>query len=199
MSDKIFIFDTTLRDGEQSPGATMNTREKVRLARQLERLGVDVIEAGFPVASTGDFEAVQEIASAVEKCEVAGLCRCMPGDIERAWEAVKHAVRPRIHAFLATSDIHMEYKLNKSREEVLELTRSGVSLASSLCSNVEFSAEDASRSDPDFLVQVVQTAVDCGATVINIPDTVGYTLPEEFAGLIRHLRENVSGADQVVF
>lgn len=199
MSDKIYIFDTTLRDGEQSPGATMNTREKVRLARQLERLGVNVIEAGFPVASSGDFEAVREIASAVRECEVAGLCRCMPGDIERAWEAVKHAAHPRIHAFLATSDIHMEYKLNKTREQVLELVREGVSQAASLCSNVEFSAEDASRSDPDFLVQVVQVAVDCGATVINIPDTVGYTLPEEFAGLIRHLRENVSGSDKVVF
>ena len=199
MSDKIYVFDTTLRDGEQSPGATMNTREKVRLARQIERMGVDVIEAGFPVASTGDFEAVREIAETVKECEVAGLCRCTPGDIDLAWKAVKHAKRPRIHAFMATSDIHMEFKLNKTRDQVLELIKQGVSQAVSLCPSVEFSAEDASRSDPDFLVQAVQVAVDCGATVINIPDTVGYSQPEEFAGLIRHLKNEVKGSDNIIF
>ncbi len=199
MSDRIFIFDTTLRDGEQSPGATMNLREKVRLARQLEKLGVDIIEAGFPAASQGDFEAVQNIARAVKNCQVAGLARAVKSDIQTAWEAVKVAENPRIHTFIATSDIHMEYKLRKSREQVLEMTKEAVSFASSLCSTVEFSAEDASRSDWDFLVQVVDVAIKAGAKVINIPDTVGYAQPQEFARLIKYLLENVPDSDKAIF
>jgi 2-isopropylmalate synthase len=199
MSDRVYIFDTTLRDGEQSPGATMNTHEKVRLARQLERLGVDVIEAGFPAASQGDFESVAEIASAVKDCEVAGLCRSVKKDIDAAWGAVKLAANPRIHTFIATSDIHMKYKLGKSRDQVLEMTRDSVSYAAGLCSNVEFSAEDASRSEPDFLVKVVQTAIDAGAKVINVPDTVGYAQPQEYGELISYLLENVSNSHKAVF
>lgn len=199
MSDRVYIFDTTLRDGEQSPGATMNMREKVRLARQLERLGVDVIEAGFPAASQGDFESVAEIASAVKDCEVAGLCRSVKKDIDAAWGAVKSAAHPRIHTFIATSDIHMKYKLGKSREQVLEMTREAVSYAAGFCSNVEFSAEDASRSEPEFLARVVRTAIDAGAKVINIPDTVGYAQPREYGELISYLLENVANSHKAVF
>ncbi len=199
MSERVYIFDTTLRDGEQSPGATMNMREKVRLARQLEKLGVDIIEAGFPAASRGDFESVSEIASAVKDCEVAGLCRSVKSDIDAAWGAVKSAANPRIHTFIATSDIHMKYKLGKSREQVLEMTRDAVSYAAGLCSNVEFSAEDASRSEPDFLVKVVSTAIDAGAKVINIPDTVGYAQPQEYGQLISYLLENVANSHKAVF
>ena len=199
MSDRVYIFDTTLRDGEQSPGATMNMREKVRLARQLERLGVDVIEAGFPAASQGDFESVAEIASAVKDCEVAGLCRSVKKDIDAAWGAVKSAAYPRIHTFIATSDIHMKYKLGKSREQVLEMTREAVSYSAGLCSNVEFSAEDASRSEPQFLARVVRTAIDAGAKVINIPDTVGYAQPREYGELIGYLLENVANSHKAVF
>ncbi len=199
MSDRVYIFDTTLRDGEQSPGATMNMHEKVRLARQLERLGVDVIEAGFPAASQGDFESVAEIAAAVKDCEVAGLCRSVKKDIDAAWGAVKLAANPRIHTFIATSDIHMKYKLGKSRDQVLEMTRASVSYAAGLCSNVEFSAEDASRSEPDFLVKVVRAAIDAGAKVINVPDTVGYAQPQEYGELISYLLENVSNSHKAVF
>jgi 2-isopropylmalate synthase len=199
MSDKVFIFDTTLRDGEQSPGATMNMREKVRLARQLERLGVDIIEAGFPAASQGDFESVSEIASSVRDCQVAGLCRSVKKDIDAAWDAVKSAAAPRIHTFIATSDIHMKFKLGKTREQVLEMTRDAVSYAAGHCSNVEFSAEDASRSEPEFLAQVVRTAIDAGAKVINIPDTVGYAQPQEYGELISYLMENVSNSHKAVF
>ncbi|MFW5838253.1 MAG: 2-isopropylmalate synthase, partial [Desulfovibrionaceae bacterium] len=154
MSSRVYIFDTTLRDGEQSPGATMNQQEKVRLARQLESLGVDIIEAGFPAASQGDFEAVQAIAAAVDDIQVAGLCRAMPADIDRAWNAVKAAKNPRIHTFLATSDIHMEHKLRKTREQVLGMAEVAVRHAAGYTSNVEFSAEDASRSDWEFLAKV---------------------------------------------
>ncbi len=199
MSDRVYIFDTTLRDGEQSPGATMNTREKVRLARQLERLGVDIIEAGFPAASQGDFESVAEIASAVKNCEVAGLCRSVKKDIDAAWGAVKSAANPRIHTFIATSDIHMKYKLGKNRDQVLEMTKESVSYAAGLCSNVEFSAEDASRSEPEFLVQVVRAAIEAGAKVINIPDTVGYAQPREYGELITYLLENVSNSHKAIF
>ncbi len=199
MSDKVFIFDTTLRDGEQSPGATMNMREKVRLARQLERLGVDIIEAGFPAASQGDFESVAEIASTVKDCQVAGLCRSVKRDIDSAWAAVKVAASPRIHTFIATSDIHMKFKLGKTREQVLEMARDAVSYAAGLCSNVEFSAEDASRSEPDFLVQVVRTAIDAGAKIINIPDTVGYAQPQEYGELISYLMENVTNSHKAIF
>ncbi|MFW5490452.1 MAG: 2-isopropylmalate synthase [Desulfovibrio sp.] len=199
MSDRITIFDTTLRDGEQSPGATMNLREKVRLARQLEALGVDVIEAGFPAASQGDFESVQEIAGSVNDICVAGLARSLKSDIERAWDAIKGAKNPRIHTFIATSPLHMEFKLQKTPDQVLEMTEAAVKLATSFTSNVEFSAEDASRSEPEFLARVVEKAIACGATTINIPDTVGYSQPEEFAGLITYLLEHVPNAHKAVF
>lgn len=199
MSDKVYIFDTTLRDGEQSPGATMNMREKVRLARQLERLGVDVIEAGFPAASQGDFESVSRIASAVKNCRVAGLCRSVKSDIDAAWGSIKDAEAPRIHTFLATSDIHMKHKLGKNRDQVLEMAREAVSYAAGLCPDVEFSAEDASRSEPDFLVQVISEAIKAGATTINIPDTVGYAQPQEYGELIRYLIENVHDSHKAVF
>ena len=197
--NRIQIFDTTLRDGEQSPGATMNLREKIRLARQLEILGVDIIEAGFPASSPGDFESVREIANAIKNCQVAGLCRAMKGDIDRAWEAIKGGADPRIHTFIATSDIHMKHKLRKSREQVLEMAEAAVRHAASLTSNVEFSAEDASRSDWEFLARMTELAIDCGAKVINIPDTVGYAQPDEFAALIRYLLEKVPNSDKAVF
>ena len=190
---RITVFDTTLRDGEQSPGCSMNVHEKLRMAHQLDRLGVDVIEAGFPIASDGDFEAVQAIASAVRRPIIAGLARACPKDIERAWEALKGAARPRIHVFLATSDIHLKYKLRISREQCLEQARESVRLAKSFCQDVEFSPEDATRTDRDFLCQVVQAVIDAGATTVNIPDTVGYTMPAEFAEIITMLRERVTG------
>jgi 2-isopropylmalate synthase len=194
---RITVFDTTLRDGEQSPGCSMNVNEKLRMAHQLDRLGVDVIEAGFPIASDGDFEAVQAIASAVRRPIIAGLARACPKDIERAWEALKGAARPRIHVFLATSDIHLKYKLRISREQCLEQARESVRLAKSFCQDVEFSPEDATRTDRDFLVQVVQAVIDAGATTVNIPDTVGYTMPEEFSEIIRTLRERVRGIENI--
>ncbi len=191
MNDKIIIFDTTLRDGEQSPGASMNTQEKLKVAQQLKRLGVDVIEAGFPIASEGDFEAVKEIASSVRGVTVAGLARTGRQDVERAYEALKPADRPRIHVFVATSDIHLKAKLKKTREEVIQMTGESVALARKLVDDVEFSAEDATRTDKDYLVRVCQTAVDAGASTINIPDTVGYAIPGEFAALIRYVVERV--------
>ncbi|MFW5730433.1 MAG: 2-isopropylmalate synthase [Desulfonatronovibrionaceae bacterium] len=199
MSDRVYIFDTTLRDGEQSPGATMNLREKVRLARQLERLGVDVIEAGFPAASQGDFESVSRIAATVKNCRVAGLCRSVKSDIDAVWGSIKDAAAPRIHTFIATSDIHMKHKLGKNRDQVLEMTRDAVSYAAGLCPDVEFSAEDASRSEPDFLVQVVSEAIKAGATTINIPDTVGYAQPQEYGELIRYLIENAADSHKAIF
>src|SRR5215468_4541415 len=195
---RITVFDTTLRDGEQSPGCSMNVHEKLRMAHQLDRLGVDVIEAGFPIASDGDFEAVQAVASAVRRPIVAGLARACSKDIERAWEALKAAAHPRIHVFLATSDIHLKYKLRISREQCLEQARENVRLARSLCQDVEFSPEDATRTDRDFLCQVVQAVVNAGATTVNIPDTVGYTMPTEFGEIIRMLRERVQGIENVV-
>lgn len=187
MKDRIYVFDTTLRDGEQSPGASMNTAEKLRLALQLEKLGVDVIEAGFPSASPDDLEAVRAVSAKLKKSQVAGIARTTKDDIDTAWEGVKKARYPRIHVFIATSDIHMKYKLNMSKEKVLEAVRSSVTYASSFTENIEFSAEDASRSDRDFLCKVFDVAISCGAKVINIPDTVGYTLPEEFEELIRYV------------
>ncbi|MDH3881685.1 MAG: 2-isopropylmalate synthase, partial [Desulfobacteraceae bacterium] len=181
MEERVIIFDTTLRDGEQSPGASMNAAEKLRLATQLEKLGVDVLEAGFPAASEGDFDAVSKIASKLKKTEVAGLARTSKADIDRAWGAVQHAAKPRIHTFLATSDIHMEYKLNMTRDQVLKTTSESVKYAKSLTDSIEFSAEDASRSDRDFLCKVFEAAIEAGATTINIPDTVGYAIPMEFA------------------
>jgi len=198
MNRQIKIFDTTLRDGEQSPGYSMNKKEKLRLARQLERLGVDVIEAGFPIASDGDFETVKAIAETVTKSTVAGLCRTTDADIERAAKAVEKAKKPRIHTFIATSDIHMKYKLCKTREEVIESAIYAVVKASSYCDDVEFSAEDASRSDPQFLYEVFEAAISAGATTINVPDTVGYALPWEFGELIKGIKENVPNIDQAV-
>ena len=199
MDNNMFIFDTTLRDGEQSPGATMNLREKIRLARQLDSLGVDIIEAGFPAASPGDFEAVRAIANEVKDCQVAGLCRAIRPDIDRAWEAIRHGVDPRIHTFIATSNIHMQYKLRKNQDQVMEMAREAVSYAASLTSNVEFSAEDASRSEPEFLARIVELAISCGARIINIPDTVGYAQPMEFGNLITYLLEKVPNSHKAVF
>src|SRR5215831_8395372 len=192
---RITVFDTTLRDGEQSPGCSMNTQEKLRMAHQLDRLGVDVIEAGFPIASDGDFEAVQAIAAVVHRPVIAGLARACKADIERAWQALHHAARPRIHVFLATSDIHLKYKLRISREQCLEQARDAVRLAKSLSNDVEFSPEDATRTDPEFLCQLLEAVVEAGATTLNIPDTVGYSMPEEFAGLIRRIRRQVRGLE----
>lgn len=193
---RIRIFDTTLRDGEQSPGCSMNLTEKIEMARQLEKLGVDVIEAGFAIASPMDHKSVQTIAAAVSNCTVASLARCTKGDIDAAWDAVKEAKHPRIHVFLATSDIHMEYKLKMTREQVLERISSMVAYAKSFCDDIEFSAEDASRSDRAFLAQCYTNAVAGGATTLNVPDTVGYSTPQEMAELIAYLREHVEGIEK---
>ena len=193
----ITIFDTTLRDGEQSPGCSMNVQEKLRLAQQLDRLGVDVIEAGFPIASDGDFEAVQRIAASVRRPIIAGLARACKGDVDRAWQALQGAAHPRIHVFLATSDIHLKYKLRITREQCLEQAREAVRHAKSLCADVEFSPEDATRTDVPFLCQVVEAVIAAGATTVNIPDTVGYTMPEEYGQLIRTLCEKVAGIEKV--
>src|SRR6202161_3579432 len=170
--ERITVFDTTLRDGEQSPGCSMNVAEKLRMAHQLDRLGVDVIEAGFPLSSEGDFAAVRAIAGVVRRPIIAGLARACAPDIERAWQALKGAARPRIHVFLATSDIHLQYKLKISRQQCLEQARDSVRLAKSLCADVEFSPEDATRTDPDFLCHVLDAVVEAGATTLNIPATV---------------------------
>ena len=207
--DTIVVFDTTLRDGEQSPGATLNVEEKLEIARQLSRLGVDICEAGFPIASPGDFEAVRRIAQEVgpllegrktgPPMVIAGLARANEKDIARAYEAVKVAPRHRIHTFLATSDIHLKHKLNIDREECVERVIRAVSYARSLCDDVEFSPEDAGRSDPEFLAVVLGEAIKAGATTLNIPDTVGYTTPEEFGWLIDYLVKNTPGAERVVW
>lgn len=194
---RIKIFDTTLRDGEQSPGCSMNLSEKIEMAKQLEKLGVDIIEAGFAIASPMDHRSVQAIAQAVEHCTVASLARCAKGDIDAAWDAVKCANHPRIHVFLATSDIHMEYKLRMTRQQVLQRITEMVGYAASLCPDIEFSAEDASRSDPAFLAQCYANAIAAGATTLNVPDTVGYSTPQEMSGLITYLREHVPGIDKV--
>jgi 2-isopropylmalate synthase len=193
----IKIFDTTLRDGEQSPGCTMNQQEKLRLADQLDRLGVDVIEAGFPIASDGDFESVKAIAIAVRRPIIAALARACQPDIERAWEALKHAAQPRIHIVLATSDIHLKYKLRITRDQCVEQARESVRFAKSLCDDVEFSSEDATRTDPDFLCHVLDAVVEVGATTLNIADTVGYTVPAEFGDLITTIRQRVKGIENV--
>jgi 2-isopropylmalate synthase len=207
--DFVLFFDTTLRDGEQSPGATLNVEEKLEIARQLSRLGVDICEAGFPIASPGDFEAVRRIAEEVgpltegrrsgRPMVIAGLARANEEDIRRAYDAVKVAPQHRIHTFLATSDIHLKHKLRIDREECVDQVIRAVSFARSLCDDVEFSPEDAGRSDPDFLVQVLGEAIKAGATTLNIPDTVGYTTPEEFGWLIGYLIENTVGADKAVW
>jgi 2-isopropylmalate synthase len=194
---RISIFDTTLRDGEQSPGCSMNVQEKLRLAHQLDRLGVDVIEAGFPIASEGDFAAVQGIAAAVRRPTIAGLARACSPDIERAWQALQGANRPRIHVFLATSDIHLKYKLRISRQRCLDQAAEAVRLARTFCDDVEFSPEDATRSDPQFLCDVLAAVVEAGAGTLNIPDTVGYTTPAEFGELIQTIRKRVCGTVEV--
>jgi 2-isopropylmalate synthase len=196
-TEHITVFDTTLRDGEQSPGCSMNQQEKVRLAHQLDRLGVDAIEAGFPIASEGDFEAVKAIAAVVRRPIIAGLARACQADIERAWEALRGAERPRIHVFLATSDIHLQYKLRITRDQCVAQAREAIELAKSLCDDVEFSPEDATRTDPDFLCRVLDAVVEAGATTLNIPDTVGYTVPAEFGELIAMIRRRVHGVKNV--
>ncbi|MEE8110325.1 MAG: 2-isopropylmalate synthase [bacterium] len=199
MAEQVHIFDTTLRDGEQSPGASMDLNEKLELALQLERLGVDVIEAGFPIASEGEFEAVREVARHVKDCQVCGLTRTKKADIDRAWEALKDAAEPRIHTFIATSDIHLEHKLQMTREEVLEETVAGVKHALKYCPNVEFSPEDSSRTDLDFLCEVVRAAVEAGAKVVNVPDTTGYSIPEETVQRWRYILERVPEREGVTF
>jgi 2-isopropylmalate synthase len=195
---RVAIFDTTLRDGEQSPGCSMNLAEKIRMARQIDRLGVDVIEAGFPIASEGDFEAVQAISNQIRRPVIAGLARATKEDIECAWRALASAARPRIHTFLATSDIHLEHKLRITRDEALGQAREAVRLAKSLCADVEFSPEDATRTDIDFLCAVVEAVIDAGATTVNIPDTVGYTTPREFTEIIGRIRRQVRGIGRAV-
>ncbi len=192
-AERVRIFDTTLRDGEQSPGCSMNLDEKVRLACQLETLGVDIIEAGFPIASDGDFAAVKAVAAECRDVTVAALCRTSEQDVRRAAEALRGAARPRIHTFVATSDIHLEFKLKKTRDEVIDMTRKAIRLAREFVDEIEFSAEDATRSDPNYLCEVFTAAVHEGATILNVPDTVGYTLPNEFSDLIRTVRERVVG------
>ncbi len=198
MSEHLRIFDTTLRDGEQSPGCSMTQAQKLRFAFALAELKVDVIEAGFPQASIGDFDSVSRIAAEVRGPIIAGLARAQAGDITRCWEAVKHAEKPRIHTFLATSPIHREHKLKMSTDQVLSNAVNAVKLARSLCSDVEFSAEDASRTEPEFLVEVFTAVLEAGATTLNIPDTVGYTTPEEYGALFRFLRERVKGIDRAI-
>ena len=196
--DRVFIFDTTLRDGEQSPGISLNAQEKLEIAHQLARLGVDIIEAGFPITSPGDFEAVQVIAREVEGPVICGLARTSFKDIDRAWEAVKDSERPRIHTFIATSDIHIERKLQTTREDVMGQVKAAVAQAKSLADDVEFSPEDGSRSDIEFMAQVIQIALDEGATTINVPDTVGYTMPDEYAEMFSKLYELVPDLKKVV-
>ena len=197
--NQVKIFDTTLRDGEQAPGCSMNLREKIEVAKCLEKMKVDIIEAGFPVSSPGDFESVSTIAGIIKDCTVASFARLAQKDIDTAWEAVKNAADPRLHLFIATSPLHMEYKLKMTPDQVLERTAAMVKYAGKYCSNIEFSAEDATRSDIDFLTKVVDTAIKNGAAVINLPDTVGYTTPSEMRAIIEHMIENVENADKVEF
>ena len=195
--DRVLIFDTTLRDGEQSPGISLDTGEKLEIAEQLARLGVDIIEAGFPIASDGDFEAVEAIARGVQGPTIAALSRTGFKDIDRAWEAVRHAARARIHVFIATSEIHMAKKLRMTREQVKAEAAAGVARAKSYTADVEFSPEDGFRSDPEFMAEVCQIAVDHGATTLNIPDTVGYAMPGDYGALIAYVIDTVRG-DYVV-
>ena len=197
-AERLVIFDTTLRDGEQAPGCSMTAREKLRVARSLADLGVDVIEAGFPAASKGDWESVRDIAREIREASVCGLARCNDADIEAAWGALQEAERPRIHVFIATSPIHREYKLEMSKAEVVERAVAGVTKARALCEDVEFSAEDAARTEPEFLAEVVTAVIAAGARTVNIPDTVGYAVPGEFGQLIRYLREHVPNIDQAI-
>jgi 2-isopropylmalate synthase len=198
MREKLFIFDTTLRDGEQSPGCSMNLAEKLEMARQLDRLGVDILEAGFPIASQGDFDAVRAIAEEIRRPVITALARANELDIKRAGEALQGAERPRIHTFLATSDIHLKYKLKKTRDEILKQIGWAVALAKSLCEDVEFSPEDAGRTDRNYLVECCHAAVEAGATVLNLPDTVGYCLEPEYEQMFRDVKERVPGMDRVM-
>jgi 2-isopropylmalate synthase len=199
MTDTVLIFDTTLRDGEQSPGCSMNLEEKLQVAAQLEAMGVDIIEAGFAIASEGDFEAVSAVARQSKGAIIASLARAADADIDRAWEAVRHAQRPRIHTFIATSALHMKVKLNKTPEEVLAQIERSVSRARNICPDVEWSGEDATRSDPGFLARAIETAIRAGATTINLPDTVGYATPQTYGALFRDMIERVPNADKAVF
>mgnify|MGYP000647939406 CR=1 FL=1 len=199
MSDKLIIFDTTLRDGEQSPGASMTKDEKVRIAKSLERMNVDIIEAGFPIASVGDFESVQAVANAVTESRICGLARALDNDIDRAGEALKGANASRIHTFIATSPIHMEMKLRMSPDQVIENAVKAVKRARRYTDDVEFSPEDAGRSEPEFLYRILEAVIDAGATTLNIPDTVGYNLPHQFGQLIYNLRENIPNSDKAIF
>lgn len=196
--DKVYFFDTTLRDGEQSPGVSLQTPEKIEIAQSLARMGVDVIEAGFPAASPGDFEAVAAIANTVKGCTVAGLARANKADIEKTAEALAGAEHSRLHVFIATSDIHLEYKLKKTREEVIETVKDCLAFAAGKFDEIEFSAEDASRTDMDYLSEVFSVAIEGGATILNVPDTVGYMTPMEFAGKIRYLKEHVRGIEKAI-
>ncbi|MGD0127186.1 MAG: 2-isopropylmalate synthase [Terriglobia bacterium] len=198
MSEQVYVFDTTLRDGEQSPGCSMDFKEKLEMARQLERLQVDILEAGFPIASQGDFDAVKAIAAEIRTPVIAALARASQLDIDRAWEAIKDAARPRIHTFLATSDIHLKYKLHKTREEILKQISWAVGHAKSLCADVEFSPEDAGRTDRDYLIECCHAAVEAGATTLNLPDTVGYCLEPEYQRLFADVKSRLPGADKVI-
>ena len=188
MKDHVTIFDTTLRDGEQSPGASMNIAEKLRLARQLEKLGVDVMEAGFPASSPGDFDAVRTIAEAIRNVEITALARTSKDDIDKAWQAIKDAANPRIHTFIATSDIHLKHKLKMDRDQVIKEAVDAVRYAKSFTDNVEFSTEDGTRSDRDYLCRIFEAVIEAGATTVNLPDTVGYVIPEEYSELITYVR-----------
>jgi len=196
--EKVIIFDTTLRDGEQAAGGTLNVQEKLEIARQLEKLGADIIEAGFPISSPGDFEAVRLIAKEVHTPIICALARAHPDDIDRAWEAVKKAKHPRIHVFLSASDIHLLYQLKKSREEILETSRDMVARAKKYTDDVEFSPMDASRTEPEYIYQILEAVIDAGATTVNIPDTVGYAIPDEFGGLIEGILKNVPNINRAV-
>ncbi len=198
MADHLYIFDTTLRDGEQAPGYSMNLEEKIRIARQLETLGVDIIEAGFAISSPGDFESVEAIAKSVKDVTVASLARALRKDIDAAWNAVKVAARPRIHVFLATSDLHLQYKLKMSREDALDRIRESVSYAASLCPDIEFSLEDATRTDLEYMCRVVDLAIKCGARTINLPDTVGYASPDDIRNMVETVRNNVPDIDKAI-
>jgi 2-isopropylmalate synthase len=199
MSDRLVIFDTTLRDGEQAPGFSMRVEEKLRLARQLDALGVDIIEAGFPIASEDDAESVRRVAAEIQRPVVAALARCAPGDVDRAGDCIQHAERGRIHTFIATSDLHLQLKLRITRETCLEMAVAAVRRARTFTDDVEFSAEDATRSDIDFLCRVVEAVIDAGATTINLPDTVGYSIPDEIGAFFRSVIGRVSNADRAIF
>lgn len=197
-NNKVYIFDTTMRDGEQTPRVNLNIKDKIEIAKQLEKMNVDVIEAGFPIASEGDFEAVRAVAKTVKKPVIVALSRAVKKDIDRAWEAVQYAVKPRIHTFIATSDIHMKYKLKMTPEEVCKRAIDMVKYAKSICQSVEFSAEDSTRTNPEFLYKVLEGVIDAGADIVNIPDTVGYDIPEEYGKFIRGIKENVPNIDKAI-